>query len=433
MEKLRMGVKSDSNDSPVASETVWHDAPHSWTRTSLRRVSRLQYGDSLADAERQEGDISVFGSNGPVGYHNQANMIAPAIVVGRKGSFGKVTFAPFGGFAIDTTYFIDKRSSRQNLRWLYYSLTTLGLDQISQDTGVPGLSREKAYEARLAVPPLATQRAIANYLDEKTADLDALIEKKRKVLDLLAEERAALINQVVTKGLNPSVPMKDSGIPWIGEIPAHWAACPLYARYTVQLGKMLDASTQTGQTTAPYLRNADIQWGNINVENLPTMDFSSSDRRKFNLLKGDILTCEGGANASVVGKSAMWNDDLDECYYQKALHRIRSRNEHQEPRFLFYALWAAFSSGVFTLDASANIFHLTAEKLRVMRFPFPNRPEQEAIASFLDERLSDFTKAKDRIEDQLSRLQEYRQALITAAVTGQIDSLSVSASEVTGT
>ncbi len=72
------------------------------------------------------------------------------------------------------------------------------------------------------MPPLPTQKAIADYLDEKTAAIDALIEKKRKLLDLLAEERAALINQAVTKGLDPTVPMKDSGIPWIGEIPAHW-------------------------------------------------------------------------------------------------------------------------------------------------------------------------------------------------------------------
>ncbi len=72
------------------------------------------------------------------------------------------------------------------------------------------------------LPPLPTQKAIADYLDEKTAAIDALIEKKRKLLDLLAEERAALINQAVTKGLDPTVPMKDSGIPWIGEIPAHW-------------------------------------------------------------------------------------------------------------------------------------------------------------------------------------------------------------------
>jgi len=141
-------------------------------------------------------------------------------------------------------------------------------------------------------PPLPIQKAIAGFLDRKTAAIDALIEKKQKVLDLLAEKRAALINQAVTKGLDPNVPMKDSGIPWIGEIPAHWQMAPLYSRYSVQLGKMLDSSRQTGAALAPYLRNANVQWDRISTDDLREMDFSPSDRKKFALRAGDIMMCE---------------------------------------------------------------------------------------------------------------------------------------------
>lgn len=130
--------------------------------------------------------------------------------------------------------------------------------------------------------------------------------------------------------------MKDSGIAWIGEIPAHWDAFPIYVNYEVQLGKMLDSASQRGTWAAPYLRNADIQWDEINTTDLPKMDFPPADRRKFKLNNGDILMCEGGANATVVGKCAMWSGELDHCYYQKALHRIRSRNASQHGRYLFY-------------------------------------------------------------------------------------------------
>lgn len=273
----------------------------------------------------------------------------------------------------------------------------------------------------LAIPPLATQLAIANFLDRKTAAIDALIEKKRKLLDLLAEKRAALINQAVTKGLDPDVPMKDSGIPWIGVIPVHWEVAPLYSRFAVQLGKMLDASRVTGNSLAPYLRNANVQWDHIDIVDLNEMDFGPADRKKFALKQGDILMCEGGANAKVVGRSAIWNGEIENCYYQKALHRIRALSSDEVPRFLLYAIQAACEMGVFVAGSNANIFHLPAEQLRVFRFAFPPTAEQRVIVSRLDAAQVASRRTSELLSRNIERLQEYRQSLITAAVTGQLD------------
>ena len=276
-------------------------------------------------------------------------------------------------------------------------------------------------DAYLPVPPPDAQKAIADFLDRKTAAIDALIEKKQKLLDLLAEKRAALINQAVTKGLDPNVPMKDSGIPWIGEIPAHWSAAPLYSRYDVQLGKMLNTSRVSGQFLAPYLRNANVQWDRIVLSDLKEMDFSAADRMKFALRPGDILMCEGGANAKVIGRSAVWEGQLAECYYQKALHRVRSFADGEVPRFLLFAFRAACDLGVFVADANANIFHLPAEKLRVLRFAFPPPEEQAEIVETVDAELRRSRATAAAVGAQIQRLREYRQALITAAVTGQLD------------
>lgn len=284
-----------------------------------------------------------------------------------------------------------------------------------------GLGQQGMKDALLPLPPLPTQKAIAAFLDRKTAAIDALIEKKQKLLDLLAEKRAALINQAVTKGLDPNVPMKDSGIPWIGEIPAHWFCAPLYSRYTVQLGKMRDAARDTGRWPARYLRNANIQWDKIDTSDLAEMDFTPVDRKKYELRRGDILMCEGGANKNVVGKSAIWDDQVEPCFYQKALHRIRSVRPAEIPRFLLFCLQAACEMGVFVADSNANIYHLTAEKLRVHRFPFPPTSEQAVIVADIDESLRRSRTVSATLQAQIDRLKEYRQALITAAVTGQLD------------
>ena len=125
---------------------------------------------------------------------------------------------------------------------------------------------------------------------------------------------------------------KESGIDWLGCVPREWEVAPLYSRYEVALGKMLDSKRVTGEHLAPYLRNVDVRWDSVNVEGLPEMDFSLRDRLRYGLRVKDLLVCEGGE----VGRTAMWLGELAECYYQKAIHRLRPLRGDQHPRFLFY-------------------------------------------------------------------------------------------------
>lgn len=104
------------------------EVPAHWEVRRLKRICRLEYGDALAGDVRRDGDILVYGSNGPVGLHDTANTLAPCIVIGRKGSFGKVNFSRQPVFAIDTTFYVDSRYCSHNLRWLFFTLKWLGLD-----------------------------------------------------------------------------------------------------------------------------------------------------------------------------------------------------------------------------------------------------------------------------------------------------------------
>ncbi len=172
--------------------------PEHWTISALKQKVKMRYGDALASEIREEGDVEVFGSNGRVGSHCLANTKVPAIVVGRKGSYGKIVWAEKGGFVIDTAYAIDSDTTGLDLRWVYYWLQPLGLDSLSQDTGVPGLAREKAYEMRIVVPPLSEQQTIATFLDRETAKLDTLTAEAKTAITLLQERRTALISAAVT-------------------------------------------------------------------------------------------------------------------------------------------------------------------------------------------------------------------------------------------
>jgi len=287
-----------------------------------------------------------------------------------------------------------------------------------QTTNLASTNSGKIRSFPLTLPPLAEQRQILSFLDEQTTKIDALIAKKQRLIELLQEKRTALISHAVTKGLGPGAPLKETGVGWIGTIPDHWACAPLNARYRVQLGKMLDAKRITGDNLAPYIRNIDVQWDHVNVNELPEMDFDINDRNKYLLLANDLLVCEGGE----AGRAALWKEELAECYYQKAIHRLRPYSYKDMPRFLFYVLYAAAKLGVFVAEGNQNtIDHLTAEKLRRHRLPFPPLDEQRRIIAFLDQEKTRIDALISDIIDAIEKIREYRTALISATVVGKID------------
>lgn len=343
--------------------------------------------------------------------------------IGRSLEYREARHGPcsFAGYLVR---FRPKRSVSS--RYLFYFTKTQGFnDQIAADviqTTIQNFNGQKFSGMTLPYPPPDEQRAIVDFLDEKTAAIDALIAKKERLIELLQEKRQAVITQAVTMGLDPNVPMKDSGIEWLGRVASHWQVAPLYARFSVQLGKMLDSSRDDGSGGFPYLRNANVSWEGIAIDDVKTMSLTAADRARYRLSAGDLLVCEGGANANVVGKSAIWRGQINECYYQKALHRLRARSDADLAEFLLYAMWCAFIRGAFVADANPNtVFHLTAEKLRSRRFAFPPLEEQRAIVEALQHRLAMLEQLTKKLETSTVALREYRQALISAAVTGKLD------------
>jgi len=317
--------------------------------------------------------------------------------------------------------FIRPRKDVLDGRFLFRCLQSrpVALQLELEATGVTryGLPKDAIGLAVLPLPPLPTQHRIAAYLDREVARIDGLIAEKKRMLALLEEKRAALISRVVTRGLDPNAPVKPSGQEWLGEIPAHWEVPPVYARFEVQLGKMLDEKKIKGTHLACYLRNIDVQWDAINTVDLPEMDFDDESRIRYALRSGDILVCEGGE----IGRAAIWDGAIEECYYQKALHRLRSLRGDDDAQFFVFMMFALVNIGVFSAQSiAATIQHLPAEKLRNVRFPAPPLSEQEQIVAFLNQKLARIQTISKSIANSASLLKERRAALITAAVTGQI-------------
>ena len=219
-------------------------------------------------------------------------------------------------------------------------------------------------------------------------------------------------------GLKPYSAMKDSSVPWLGEVPARWEVAALRHRYSQVLGKMLDTKRITGTNSLRYLRNTDVQWDRVNVTDLPVMDIVPGEYGRYTVQMGDLLVCEGGE----VGRCAIWTGELDVCGFQKALHRLRPLKVVRDmPRFMYYALHAATKGNAFSDGHVSTIAHLTGDKLRAHPFPFPPVAEQAAIVRFLDHadrRIRRYIRAKQTL---IKLLEEQKQTIIHHAVTRGLD------------
>lgn len=207
---------------------------------------------------------------------------------------------------------------------------------------------------------------------------------------------------------------KDSGVPWLGDIPSHWQAPPLKYYFDVQLGKMLQPKSITDEDFEIfYLKAQHVQWDYVKTTDLPMMWANSSDIQKYSVENGDLLICEGGE----VGRCFILKNLEDKAIIQNALHRVRASNQ-TVIEFLNYVIQHTANVNWFSILCNkATIAHLTSEKLINLYIPLPPKSEQAQIANFLDHELGKIDALIDKQQLLLDKLAEQRSAVITQAVT----------------
>ena len=272
----------------------------------------------------------------------------------------------------------------------------------------------------LPSPPIELQQRIAGFLDRETAEIDAFIADQEELIGLLSERRAATIRHAVTKGLDPSVPMKDSGVEWLGAVPEHWHVTRLSRFFSVTLGKMLDVgkTAPPGTVVLPYIRAANIQESGLDTASVNEMAFTAAEVRNLDIRAGDLLVVEGGA----VGVNVHMDASLEGWSFQKTVNRVRPRTSSASSRFLGFVIDALRWSGVIDMVANkSTIAHLTAEKLERLVVGFPPPREQRYIESYLLSETAEIDAVIADAREAISLSRERRAALISAAVTGKID------------
>ncbi len=331
------------------------------------------------------------------------------------------------GDACYAGYLLRLRTSKHfSERFVYWYLQSTkywaDIDSNLIQSTIQNVSADRYGNFRIPVPPLETQQRIAHFLDEKTARIDALIEKKRALLDRLAEKRQALITRAVTKGLDPDAPLKPSGIEWLGEIPAHWEIKRF--RFTARL-----ISGATPTTTNSEYWDGDIPW--ISPKDVKKEELTTSQDKVTEFAINDYgLRIHENDNAVIVIRGMILARHVPVAVARgrytinQDMKVIRSQGELQ-PEFIQMYLYA-IESFLFTLIAESGhgTKALRTDVLSDIPVLLPPSQEQDRIIDSLNERKSEIDRAMASIEKSINKLSEYRSALITAAVTGQIPNLT---------
>lgn len=338
-----------------------------WIKPQELERFRLQRGDILVSEGGDAGRTAVFDSDAEYYFQNAINRVRP---------IGDTSILP---------------------EFIYYWFTFLKvagyIEMICNVATIPHFTAEKVKAAPLALPPLETQRRIARFLDEKTARIDGLIEKKRALLDRLAEKRQALITRAVTKGLNPDAPLKPSGIDWFGDIPAHWEVLPL--RRMIQLQRGHDLPSQ------------DREDGDVLI--VSSAGISGKHSQEVSSGPGIVTGRYGTIGEFYFIERPYW--PLNTTLYSKFIYCY--------PQYGWRLLQAM--THLFVLNSlKSAVPGVDRNDIASEYVPSPPSQEQISIGAYVDKRLQEYERNASLIKRSVELLNEYRSALVTAAVTGKL-------------
>ncbi len=405
-----------------ASHLDWlPQVPAHWQVIPLKRVAKFASGENItAESITPDGDFAVFGGNGLRGYTTAYTHSGHYVLIGRQGALcGNINYAHGQFWASEHAVVVTPRQPVEVV-WLGETLRTMNLGQHSISSAQPGLSVDRVIQHPMPVPPLPEQQAIAAFVDQETAGIDALIGHKERLITLLEEKRQAVISHAVTHGLDSTAPMKDSGVPFWGQVPSHWQMTKLRHlvpdRRQVMYGIVLPGPHV--EDGIPIVKGGNCEPGRLRLEGISrtTREIEAGYERS-RLREGDIVYAIRGS----IGAADIVPAELNGANLTQDAARIAIKSG-MYPRWLLYTVrslpfFAKLDAGAL----GATIRGINIRDLKRADLPCPGFEEQASIAEFLDQQTHHFDSLTERVSDGIARLQEYRTALISAAVTGQID------------
>lgn len=342
----------------------------------------------------------------------------------RRGSCG---ISPYDGSVslINTILVPRKKMHPGYYDWLFH--TTLFADEFYKwgHGIVDDLWTTRWQEMKrilVPVPPYETQSAIAAYLDTQCAKIDEIIAQAKASIEDYKQWKASIIYEAVTKGLDPDVEMKDSGIEWVGNVPAHWRVTKIKnfvsLRSGITLGKQYPPDAQL--VSRPYLRVANVKAEHVDLQDVATIMVTIEEAEKYALKPGELLMTEGG-DRDKLGRGTIWHGEVPGCLHQNHVFAVQVDEKYMLTKFLDYLTASPVGREYFDLTAkkTTNLASTNATTILQFSVPIPPLTEQEKIITILDRNTATINEVIAEKETLVSDLESYKKSLIYEVVTGK--------------
>lgn len=274
-----------------------------------------------------------------------------------------------------------------------------------------------------ALPPKDEQAAMVRFLDHVDSRVRQITRAKQKQITLLNEQKYTIIHTLITRGLDPEVRLKPSGLEWLGDVPAHWLPTRLKDVAIVQTGMTLGKNYKDIPTESrPYLRVANVQQGRIDLNEVKYIEIPLAEAAGVTLKAGDVLMTEGG-DIDKLGRGCVWYDEIPGCLHQNHVFAVRCRADALLPEFLVGLMASQHGRAYFQLTAkqTTNLASTNSSTLRAFPIMLPPVAEQAEILAAISNRTSGINTAISRYEREIALVGEYRTRLIAEVVTGKLD------------
>ena len=301
-------------------------------------------------------------------------------------------------------------------RFNFYFQSLIDFDWFVNPGAVPSLSVEKYKQFRVVLPKIIEeQTAIANYLDLKTAKIDELLNQKEQLLELYEEEKTVIINQAVTKGINPDVKLKDSGIDWLGEIPEHWEVKKL--KYVVDLNKETLSDKTDDDYQIEYIDIGNVEYGKLK-EKPKKLSFEKAPSRARRVVNsGDTLI----STVRTYLKAILFIENANDNLIASTGFAVIAPSDNFLPDYLFYILSSEnILQSITASSVGVSYPAINASEIGTFYSWFPQKEEQTVIVQFIETEISLINTKAEKTKKLIELLGEYKQSLISEVVTGKI-------------
>lgn len=386
--------------------------PDHWEEKRIKDIAFLQSGNSITAMDFvEDGKFPVYGGNGLRGYTNTYTNEGDYVLIGRQGALcGNINYAHGKFYASEHAVVVYPKKEEITL-WLGETLRTANLNRLSMTAAQPELAVSTLNLQFIPFPPKDERIRIAKYLDKKLSEIDHQVSLLTSKRDAYLRLKKSIINHAVTRGLNPNVKMKDSGIEWIGEVPEHWEVKRL--KDVVECNAKSLGENTPKDSIIKYVEISDVYHVH-GINNIQSLMFGEAPSRARRITqKGDIIISTVRTYLKAIAK--IEDDDIIVSTGFAVLHPTKCNGEY----LAYYILSESFINRVEMLSKGTSYPAINASDLVSINVLIPPLPEQHAIATYLGDKCAKIDTIVSNLDKQISRYADLKRSLIDEVITGK--------------